>query len=986
MDTRLSKVRQLSILLLLLIALPPQMVVRTVRAESNVLGPAVPVENLFINRHSDPAQFVTVGNRVVFTADDGGIRRSVWATDGTATGTIRLKTIEGATTWSVALSMLGANQGFAYFGIYDSYYGDNGAELWRTDGTMAGTQLVATIAAYGVPENALEIEGVLYFEAGNSAWKTDGTAAGTTMIDGGVPVARIANKFFYLSQVGGVFTFQTQLLVSDGTPTGAVALKTFNAIDQVTVLNNRLFFRADQEQLWVSDGTLDGTQLLQASDTAALTTFQGKLYFTSNGLWQSDGTTAGTLLIKAGLSALTMTASTQTLYMAADDGEHGVELWRSDGTAANTALVKEINPGLAPAIDGIDPTFTIFQDKLFFAANDGIHGVELWRSDGTAAGTLLVRDNNPGPASSYPTNLTATPLGLLFGADDTRYGVELWHSDGSTAGTHLLADINQLAAYFSPMLLTATTESLFFVTKHLESQLWSSDGETITGVALDLGYYRELKLVGVRHDLYVISTAFDTLSLWHIDGTSLRPTLLKTFPAFTVIDEMTAFQNKLLFLVNGEQAVAGLWQSDGASAGTTRVVATDSYRHSPLVTINNRLYFLTMADGGAAGPTTLWQSDGTTSGTKPIKTFPAYAPTVLMTAGGHLFFFTEEWVDGYRRAVMLWKSDGTAEGATVVKEWQPEEIYITNVTTAFDVDGRLFFVNDSIELWTSDGTADGTLKLHDLEESKRTWQVGTGLNGKFYYIAHYPLDADSDNKAGEELWASDGTVAGTTLFTDLNPGRFSAQQSALAAVDGLLLFAATEPNGQRALWRTDGSITGTQKFQNIAPSSTRQDSTEPALVMAGNHLYFSADDGATGQALWKITISATPIKFQPSPLAGAAPDAPARIAIAYGNLSATVQTTVTLTARLADQLTYLDSSPFTPTVAGPTLTWQLPTLGLLDEQMINLRVQPPAAPLGTRFPVTLTMTAVSTATLPFQSSATVEVMIAAQNYLPLIER
>jgi hypothetical protein len=146
------------------------------------------------------------------------------------------------------------------------------------------------------------------------------------------------------------------------------------------------------------------------------------------------------------------------------------------------------------------------------------------------------------------------------------------------------------------------------------------------------------------------------------------------------------------------------------------------------------------------------------------------------------------------------------------------------------------------------------------------------------------------------------------------------------------------------------------------------------------------NEETTTQVLWKIAISATPIKFQPSALAVAAPDAPARIAIDYGNLSATVQTTVTLTARLDDRLTYLDSSPFTPTIAGPTLTWQLPALGLLDEQMINLRVQPPVAPLGTRFPVTLTLTAANTATLPFQSSTTVEVMIAAQSYLPLIKR
>src|SRR5262245_59325701 len=164
-------------------------------------------------------------------------------------------------------------------------------------------------------------------------------------------------------------------------------------------------------------------------------------------------------------------------FFAASEQSLGRELWVTDGTAAGTVLVKDIDPGIASA----DPHFlTAVDGTLFFAARDGAHGTTLWKSDGTATGTIEVSrfdlqyNNNCDPSAGF----RSVNGMLLFAADDPAHGQELWRSDGTSTGTALLKDINPGPGPSLDCLRDAVTSvdgSLFFTAG---GGVWRSDGTT----------------------------------------------------------------------------------------------------------------------------------------------------------------------------------------------------------------------------------------------------------------------------------------------------------------------------------------------------------------------------------------------------------------------------------------------------------------------------------------------------------------------------
>jgi len=296
-----------------------------------------------------------------------------WVTDGSSAGSAMIAEIIGSSGFFDGYQKGLALNGIVYFVANNGF---DGAQVWRSDGTLPGT-FVLTTTPGGVGGSSLTfaaINGVVVFEGGNAGQgyvltATDGSLAGTTTLSTTMSISSPAVTLDDMAVFEGSSGPQLGLVETDGTAAGT----TFVALPQVT-------------------------SFAQGAGSSAFVTVNEKVYF------------------------------------VASDATHGSELWSSDGTAANTALVKDIFPGAT----GSSPSdLTRVDDRLFFVAATSDAGRELWTSDGTAAGTLRVKDIHPGIQDSTPEQLTAFDGALYFIADTGATGKELWRSDGTDAGTTL---------------------------------------------------------------------------------------------------------------------------------------------------------------------------------------------------------------------------------------------------------------------------------------------------------------------------------------------------------------------------------------------------------------------------------------------------------------------------------------------------------------------------------------------------------------------
>lgn len=387
-----------------------------------------------------------------------------------------------------------------------------------------------TVSGSDISDVAISCRKVIYFAGkdatnGSELWRSDGTEAGTYRVSGINLGQNIVNtdprNIAVLDDNTVVFVGRStegmELFKSDGTEAGTMMIKDINTGTGpanpfgFTMMNGVLYFTAEETQynpeLWHTDGTEAGTYKVGAGFTAYgygawLTAIDNTLYFVASNdfdstnyeLWKSDGTDAGTVMVKDINPGMGVSSSPEQfmamggeLYFNANDGTHGVELWKSDGTDAGTVMVKDVNAG---ANNGSIGPLAVMGNTLYFRGLEGVYGDELWKTDGTDAGTVLVKDINPGNAHGSPMYVSVFNNTLYFQALEPNTRQELWKSDGTDVGTVMVKDIYPGTVAGMSYGLTEVNGALYFSGNDGSTggnELWRTDGTTAgTTLAADL--------------------------------------------------------------------------------------------------------------------------------------------------------------------------------------------------------------------------------------------------------------------------------------------------------------------------------------------------------------------------------------------------------------------------------------------------------------------------------------------------------------------
>ncbi len=409
--------------------------------------------------------FFTVYNDKLYFLASSSAGQGVYATDGTDAGTYLVTSkIPGFPRNAIVANNLLFLEGSAADGSY---------QLWETDGTDAGTKIVKIIAkglpAYDYP---FAKNNTVFFAAddgvnGGGLWKTDGTEAGTMLvkaIPSTDPHYYESYGLGFIDSINDKILFSTHELsgiiatwATDGTAAGTVQLPANPMYSSNFKLNNAYYFTAasptspDYRALWSTDGTVAGTVAIQDSTNLASNKcmiLNGEIIGVNNAeLDVLDGTPNGTVVIDSfpNLPSDQFAYGPVTLFTAGNnvfkkneaffigkDSTHGNELWTTDGTAGNTRIVKDIYPGVTSSFDLVTyddfgyhhqqyVSYYYTAKGIYFAASDSLHGMELWQSDGTGAGTRMVEDINTGSDDSDPAFVGTFKNHLYFSAVDNGY-------------------------------------------------------------------------------------------------------------------------------------------------------------------------------------------------------------------------------------------------------------------------------------------------------------------------------------------------------------------------------------------------------------------------------------------------------------------------------------------------------------------------------------------------------------------------------------
>ena len=593
--------------------------------------------------------------------------------------------------------------------------------------------------------------------------------------------------------------------------------------------------------------------------------------------------------------------------------EHGVELWETDGTALGTRLLADLCPGQCSSLDSA-PNFHVEGNSLFFAANDGQHGRELWRLDAApGAQPELALDLNPGADGSNPGGFTRLSFSIngsavtrtFFSAARADVGQELWRLGGPSVATLELdllpgpasgtpADI-QLCSTSQVCLLARTVDGVndvrllsYSSTTQVPTAATGVGGLNIIGTARSV---TDLQSLGPNTFVLIRDTAApDELRVFGSSAAS--STLLRSFSSASSLLTPNVSLFRMFFAADNQ-----LFVSDGTAAGTLSI---SSASPANLVSLGNRL--LLTANTSSAGRE-LFSSDGTSAGTALLRELvpgaqglPTSSLDLFMTRSANnlrVFLGFTNPAAGSAGQTQLWISDGTSAGTIEISGnaiTDPGSIVLYPTTGTSALIGYTPAPSGSGEPFFTQGSTATTVALGNfvgdsgdsfaspIAVFNQRLFVTAFLGGTNFETLVFPLVAGEPGAPapflrifgamGEffgRLWiessaglqATDGTVAGTV---DLSSIRIrAADGGCYVQRNGRVYFYADEGSSNDIeIFKSDGSVAGTVAVTNLSTPEVRRvelscfDDGRIQLATVGDKLLFVADTGSSGQELFAL--------------------------------------------------------------------------------------------------------------------------------------
>ncbi len=601
-------------------------------------------------------------------------------------------------------------------------------------------------------------------------------------------------------------------------------------------------------ELWQSDGTALGakkiTDITLGTPTAIIASTTHLFLFTYQSpsaahMYVSDGTVNGTSVVKSftpsAYAKITDVAALGTRILFRLTIARSTDIWTSDGTSAGT--IKLTGRTTQPLL--------VHKGTCYFSQYEPARGTELWRTDGTPAGTKLVRDINTevssGTAqSSHPSDFYSNGQQVYFTARrDKATGYELFVTDGTSQGTGLVADIWPGVNSGDPEILGHIGQDLF-----VSARLPSHGRELIKVDAKGVATLHHEHAAGNadgnprvfgRTTNKLLFTGTDAI-LFSTDGNATTP--LASY-AYSTGDLQQNFDDRVFFagsLVGQDNSV---WVTDGSAQGTTRFNTRrkeDSTKFEQIVTAGKNVLIRT-------GTKELWHSNGEPGHAQLLST----NSTALISAGDRAYYVLP-W--GHNRDHQIWYYSPLDSQPTLASSLRLFPYPTSNVTPVSYLgreDGVMFFAGSCStygeELFITDGTSAGTHIVKDIVQypgSSSPQLLAFFRDGRLLFSAY-------EAATGRELYTSDGTETGTRMIADLalNTGNVDVVET-LVTDQGIYLVMDDSFVGYK-LWFTDGTAAGTKMVAmiNSAPSPWPE-----SLTSYKGNVYFAFDDGIHGRELW----------------------------------------------------------------------------------------------------------------------------------------